>query len=121
MGLRNIPVVMESFKLMISEAPVMKMKKDDKTGQPVPATDHFGVQLFVVSLFAKSLPNADGYAPKGEEIKVTLTSDPGDGFNEGDYVSLIAPTVSPWSNDNGGGVSWRAEGLAPAIRAAAAA
>lgn len=119
MALRNIPVVMDAFKLIISEAPVMKMKKDDR-GQMVPAT-HDGVQLFVVSLFAKQRPNAEGWAPKGEEIKVTLTADPGDGFEEGMPVSLISPSVSPWSNDNGGGVSWRAEGLAPAVRMSAAA
>jgi hypothetical protein len=121
MALRNIPVVLESYRLMITEAPVMKMRKDDKSGEMVPATDYQGVQQFVVALFAKPRPNADGYQGKGEEIRVTLSADPGDGFEEGMYVSLVSPTVSFWSNDAGSGLSFKAVGLAPQGQVSAAA
>lgn len=120
-GLRNIPVLTEGFKFMIVEAPTMKLKKNDKTGELVPHTNYKGVQLFVVTLFAKPLPNSEGYAGKGEEIKVTLSIDPGDDFAEGQYVSLVSATVSPWKTDNGAGLSWSAEAIAPHVPMRAAA
>lgn len=114
MALRNIPVVFEAYRLLVTEAPTIKMRKDDKTGEMVPATDYKGVQQFTVSVFAKPLPNAEGYQGKGEELKVTMSVDPGDDITEGMYVSLISPTVSMWQNDNGAGLTFKAEGIVPA-------
>ncbi|PXY28482.1 hypothetical protein [Prauserella muralis] len=117
--MRNIPVNLSGYKLMVSEAPVLKMRKDDD-GELVPATDFHGVQQFVVALFAKRRPRPDGGpVGKGEEIKVTLSADPGDGFEEGTYVELIDATASPWAmKDSQGnvtsGMSFRAAGLKPA-------
>jgi hypothetical protein len=64
-------------------------------------------------LFAK----ADG--AKGEEIRVTLETDPGEGFEEGQLVELIGARVSPYSFKNGrgetvSGMAFAAAGLKPA-------
>jgi len=118
--MRNIPVDLSGFKLMVTEAPVMKMREDEN-GELVPATNYEDKsQQFVVSLFAKRKPRPDGgRVGKGEEVKVTLTADPGEGFDEGTYVELIDATTSPWAmKDSQGnvssGLSFRAAGLKPA-------
>lgn len=117
--MRNVPVNLGGFKLMVSEAPVMKMRENDD-GEIVPATSFEGVQQFVVSLFAKRRPGPDGGpVGKGEEIRVTLATDPGDGFEEGTYVELIDATTSAWGMKDGpknvrSGLSFKAMGLKPA-------
>ncbi|TDD56592.1 hypothetical protein [Saccharopolyspora elongata] len=118
MALMNIPVNMQGYKLMITEAPAMKMKENEKTGEMEPVTDRkTGAQQFVVSLFAKKRPQPGEFAGKGEEIKVTLTVDPGEGFEEGTYVQLVDATTSPWQNEKNGryssGISFKADGLTP--------
>ncbi|MCA1195335.1 hypothetical protein [Saccharopolyspora sp. 6V] len=116
--LKNIPANMQGYKLMITEAPVMKTRTDKDTGEIRPVTDRQGVQQFVVSLFAKKRPVEGQFAEKGEEIKVTLTADPGEGFEEGTYVQLIDTTMSHWENEKDGkyssGIWFRANGLTPA-------
>ncbi|MBB5153022.1 hypothetical protein [Saccharopolyspora phatthalungensis] len=118
MALKNIPANMQGYKLMITEAPAMKMRENEDTGQVEPVTDRQGVQQFVVSLFAKRKAQPGEYAEKGEEIKVTLTADPGEGFEEGTYVQLVDATVSPWQTERKGryssGISFKANGLTPA-------
>lgn len=114
--MRNIPVNLGGYKLMVTEAPTLKTKEnDDGVEEPVTVR---GVQQFVVSLFAKKRPQPGQYAEKGEEIKVTLTAEPGEGFEEGTYVQLIDATVSPWQNERNGrfssGLAYRADGLSPA-------
>lgn len=115
--MRNIPVDLREFRFMISEEPAVKMQKN-RAGEQEPAVDRdTGAVLYVVPLFVKR----DGQ--RGEEIKVTLPGDPGDGFDEGTRVELVAPTLSPYSfkNERGedvSGVSWRAEGLKVARAAA---
>lgn len=119
--MRNIPASLSGYKLMISEAPAMKMR-ENKDGEMVPATTFDGVQQFVVALFAKRRPGPDGKpVGKGEEIRVTLEVDPGEGFEEGMYVELIDATVSAWAmKDEQGnvrsGMSFKAAGLKPAGR-----
>ncbi|MEY8040562.1 hypothetical protein AB8O55_14245 [Saccharopolyspora cebuensis] len=80
-------------------------------------TDRQGVHQFVVSLFAKRRVQPGEFAGKGDEIKVTLTADPGEGFEEGTYVELVNATVSHWETQNGdryrSGLSFRADGLTP--------
>ncbi|MEU3273539.1 hypothetical protein ABZ639_22095 [Saccharomonospora sp. NPDC006951] len=119
--MRNIPVNLGGFKLMVTEAPVMKMRMDEKTGAEVPAMAWGSdTPQFVVSVFAKRRPREDGgRVGKGEEIKVTLSADPGDGFDEGTYVELIDATTSSWAmkDDQGNvtsGLSFKAVGLKPA-------
>ncbi|ASR35559.1 hypothetical protein BAY61_11755 [Prauserella marina] len=118
--MRNIPVNLGGFKLMVTEAPVMKMREDGN-GELVPVLAYgTNEQQFVVSVFAKRRPREDGgRVGKGEEIKVTLSADPGDGFDEGTYVELIDATTSPWAmkDDQGNvtsGLSFKAAGLKPA-------
>ncbi|GGJ01585.1 hypothetical protein GCM10011581_43480 [Saccharopolyspora subtropica] len=114
--LKNIPVNMQGYKLMITEAPTLKMRENDN-GEMVPVTDRQGAQQFVVSLFAKRKPQPGGFAEKGEEIKVTLTADPGPGFEEGTYVQLVDATASHWERRDGdrfmSGLSFKADGLTP--------
>jgi hypothetical protein len=54
-------------------------------------------------------------APKGEEIKVTLSTDPGPDFGEDVRVELIDVRVSPYQVESAGrvnsGLAWRAMGL----------
>lgn len=109
--LRNIPVNLSGFRLMVTEAPAMKMRKDDE-GREVAVTDREGAAKFVVSLFAKAK------GEKGEEIRVTLDADPGEGFEDGDLVELVDARVSPYSfkNDRGetvSGIAFSAAGLKP--------
>lgn len=111
--MRNIPVLLEGYKLQVTEAPSTKMFEQD--GQQVVATDRATkATLFVVSLFVKPLPDPQtGRAGKGEEIKVTLETDPGDQVQEGDRVELIQPRISFWEVDGRSGLSWRAAGITP--------
>ncbi|MER7116693.1 hypothetical protein ACWGRK_20575 [Saccharomonospora azurea] len=109
--MRNIPVNLAGYRLMVTEPPAMKMRKDD-AGREVVVTDREGATKFVVSLFAKTK------GEKGEEIRVTLDADPGEGFDEGDLIELVDARVSPYSfkNDRGetvSGIAFSAAGLKP--------
>jgi hypothetical protein len=112
--MKDIPVMLEGYRMRVVEPPAPKMRED---GSPV--TNREGVRQFVVHVFAKVRPGPDGRAPKGEEIKVTLETDPGPGFEEGAQVALVDPRVSPFEvRSDGGrvtsGLSWRAMALVPA-------
>ena len=112
--MQNIPVVLDGYRLTVVEPPAPKMREDGSA-----VTDRNGVTQFVVHVFAKQRPSADGRVPKGEEIKVTLETDPGQDFPEGARVALVGPRISPYEikGDNGrvtSGLSFRAVGLAPA-------
>ncbi|TDD10615.1 hypothetical protein E1181_00890 [Saccharopolyspora terrae] len=109
---KNIPVNLQGHKLMVTEAPTLKMWENDNGVQEV-VTDRQGVQQFVVSLFAKRRAQPGEFAGKGEEIKVTLTADPGEGFEEGAYVQLVDATVSYWERNGRSGLSFRAHGMTP--------
>jgi len=115
--LRNIPVELSGHKVLVTEAPTVKTR-EDANGADVVVTDHrTGATQYVVTLFVKPLPNEDGYAGKGAEIRCTLETDPGDAVSEGDRVELIHPRVSHWENELNGramsGLAWRATGLKP--------
>jgi len=115
MALKNIPVNLQGYKLMVTEAPTIKMYEDEETREMKPVVDRVtGATQFVVSLFAKKRPQEGQYAEKGEEIKVTLTADPGEGFEEGTYVQLIDATTSLWERNGRAGLSFKANGLTPA-------
>ncbi|EHR63190.1 hypothetical protein [Saccharomonospora cyanea] len=109
--MRNIPVNLAGYRLRVVEPPTMKMRKDD-AGREVVVTDREGATKFVVSLFAKVK------GEKGEEIRVTLDTDPGEGLEEGDLVELVDARVNPYSfkNDRGetvSGIAFSAAGLKP--------
>lgn len=109
--MRNIPINLGGYRLMITEPPTMKTRKN-KDGQDEVITDEDGVTKFVVALFAKVK------GQKGEEIRVTLSTDPGATFDEGDLVELVGATISPYAfkNDRGetvAGIAFSAAGLKP--------
>jgi hypothetical protein len=111
--MRNIPINLGGYRLMITELPTMKTR-EGKDGQTEVVTDNDGVTKFVVSVFAKVK------GQKGEEIKVTLSTDPGQQFEDGDLVELVDATISPYAfkNDRGetvAGVAFSAAGLKPVV------
>jgi len=115
--MRDIPVVLNGYKLTVVEPPAPKTR-DDGSGRPVVVTDRDGVTQFVVSLFAKLRTQPGQRAPKGEEIKVTLATDPGDGFGEDTRVELIDPRLNAYQIDSPdgrtvSGISFKAMGLKP--------
>jgi hypothetical protein len=120
----NIPGNLGGYKLIVSEEPTMKMREDKQTGEMVPVVDRDGVTQFVVSLFAKPIPVAGQLPRKGEEIRVTLTSDPGEGFEEGTRVELINLVVNLYAMPDredprkiaSAGLWFKADGMKPATR-----
>ncbi|GAA3218376.1 hypothetical protein GCM10017691_01140 [Pseudonocardia petroleophila] len=116
--MRDIPVVLDGYKLTVVEPPAPKMREDGNGGW-LPVTNRDGVTQFVVSLFAK-LRTAPGQRPqKGEEIKVTLETDPGEGFGEDSRVALVNARINAYQIDSPdgrsiSGISFKALSLAPA-------
>ena len=111
--MRNLPVLMTEFKLTVVDPPMPKVREDGTA-----VTNREGVTQFVVSLFAKLRTQPGVRAPKGEEIKVTLETDPGAGFEEDDRVELISPRISAYQLDTPdgrtlSGISFKAMGLKP--------
>ena len=121
--MRDIPVVLEQYKMMIVEPPAPKVREDGKGGW-LPVTNREGITQFVVSLFVRLRPQPGFKAPKGEEIKVTLETDPGEGFHEDMHVTLVQPRLNAYQIDSPdgrtvSGISFKALGLAPAGQAPA--
>ena len=115
--MRDIPVVLNGYKLTVVEPPAPKTR-DDGSGRPVVVTDRDGVTQFVVSLFAKLRTQPGQRAPKGEEIKVTLATDPGEGFGEDTRVELVDPRLNAYQIDSPdgrtvSGISFKATGVKP--------
>jgi hypothetical protein len=115
--MRDIPVMLNGYKLTVVDPPAPKTRTDEH-GAVVPVVDRQGVTQFVVSVFAKLRVGPGERAPKGEEIKVTLLSDPGEGFGEDVRVELIDPRINAYQieSDNGrvnSGISFKALGLKP--------
>lgn len=114
--MRDISVNLSDHRLTIVEEPAMKMKRDGSG----PVLDRNGAAQFVVSVFAKRLVVAGEFAPKGEELRVTLATDPGEGYQEGLRVELVDPRVNAWEirdEETGrmsSGLAFKALGLKPA-------
>lgn len=112
--MRDIPVVLDGYKLTVVEPPAPKVREDGTV-----VTNREGVTQFAVSLFAKLRVQPGQRAPKGEEIKVTLETDPGEGFAEDVRVALVGPRINAYQIDTPdgrsiSGISFKAVGLAPA-------
>jgi hypothetical protein len=112
--MKNIPVNLTGYRLTVSEDPEMKMRKEN--GVETVVTDRDGVTKYTVALMVKAK------GQKGEEIRVTLDCDPGEGFSEDEMtrVELIDPRVTPYSfkNERGetvSGVAWGAAGMKPLV------
>ena len=115
--MRDIPVMLSGYMLTVVDPPVPKMREDGRGGW-MPVTDRQGVTQFVVSLFAKLRVGPGERAPKGEEIKVTLATDPGGGFEEDTRVELIDARLNAYQieTEDGrsiSGISFKAMGLKP--------
>ena len=115
--MRDIPVMLSGYKLTVVDPPAPKMREDGRGGW-MPVTDRQGVTQFVVSLFAKLRVGPGERAPKGEEIKVTLATDPGEGFEEDTRVELIDARLNAYQieTEDGrslSGISFKAMGLKP--------
>ena len=72
----------------------------------------------MVSLFAKLRVQPGERAPKGEEIKVTLETDPGEGFEEDTRVELVDARLNAYQieTEDGrsiSGISFKAMGSSP--------
>lgn len=106
--MRNIPVNLSGYKLRVVEEPSIKADQDGKVKTVYGTND----PLYVVAVFAKPVATEDGYRGKGEELKVTLSTNP-EGIEEGDLVELVGPTVSHWENEGRSGLSWKAQALKP--------
>lgn len=122
MALNDVPVILSHYKLMITEAPCVKMRELGN-GQTVPVIDKFtNEEQYVVVLFAKARPVEGKRKAKGEEIRVNLPHDPGAGFEEGDYVELVNPVINTYEmrGEDGkitaSGMWFKADGLTPAAR-----
>jgi hypothetical protein len=116
--MRDIPVMLNGYKLTVVDPPAPKVR-DDGRGGVMPVTDRDGVTQFVMSLFAKLRVGPGERAPKGEEFKVTLATDPGEGFEEGSRVELIEPRINAYQIDQGegrvlSGIAFKAMGIKPA-------
>ena len=116
--MRDIPVMLSGYKLTVVEPPAPKMREDGRGGW-MPVTDRQGVTQFVVALFAKLRVGPGERAPKGEEIKVTLATDPGPGFEEDTRVELVDPRINSYQIDSPdgrsiSGLAFKALGLKPA-------
>ena len=122
--MRDIPVLLTGYRLTVVEPPEPKLREDG-TGRQVPVTDRNGVRQFVVSLFAKQRVGPGERAPKGEESRVTLATDPGEGFDEDTRVELIDARLNAYQIDTEdgrsiSGIAFKAMGLKPAQPARAA-
>ena len=112
--MRDIPVMLNGYKLTVVEPPMPKTREDGTV-----ITNRDGVTQFVVSLFAKLRTQPGQRAPKGEEIKVTLATDPGPGFEEDTRVELVDPRINSYQIDSAdgrsiSGLAFKALGLKPA-------
>ena len=121
--MKDLTVVLSNYRMRIVDPPTQKMRQLEG-GAQMPVVDRNGVAQFVVSVFAKQLVHAGVMTPKGEEVKVTLEADPGQGFEEGMLIELINPRVSPYEirTDDGrviSGLSFKALGLTPVTPAKA--
>ncbi len=122
--MRDLPVVLSGYKCTVVDPPAPKTR-DDGSGNQVTVTDRNGVVQFVVSLFVKQRVGPGERAPKGEEIKVTLATDPGPGFEEDTRVELIDARVNAYQVEGSGGrvssgLWFKAMGLKPFHAAAGA-
>jgi hypothetical protein len=113
--MRDLSVNFMNYLLRVVDEPSQKQKRDGSG----PVVDRSGAIQYAVSLFAKRIAAEGEWAPKGEEIRVTLETDPGEGYQEGMRVELIDPRVNAWeirdeeSGRVSSGLAFKALGLKP--------
>src|SRR3954452_22744222 len=123
MTIRDLPVVLSGFRCTVVDPPRPKTRDDGAGGQVV-VTDRNGTTQFVVALFVKQRDSPGERSPKGEEIKVSLATDPGPGFHEDPRVELVDPRINSYQIDSPdgrsiSGLAFKALGLKAAPAASA--
>ncbi len=108
--LKNVPVVLEGYKLRVAEDPDVK-KYTNETGKEEIQTDNNGAPMYEMPLYMRARPVEGQRTAKGFEVKVTLETEPGPDVVEGEVVELINPRISEWARNNRNGVSMRATGV----------
>lgn len=114
MPIKDLPVMLQGYRVSVVEPPCPKVREDGSM-----ATSRDGVAQFVIAVFMKLRAQQGQRVPKGEEVRVTLETDPGEGFTEGMPVELVQPRVSAYQmrTEDGrelSGISFKALGLKPA-------
>ncbi|GAA1994524.1 hypothetical protein [Amycolatopsis minnesotensis] len=118
--MKDLSINLAAYRLMVTEEPAVKMRElEDGSSEPV--TNQEGEVQFVVTLFVKPKALPGRRQGKGEEIRVNLPADPGEGFVPGTYVELISPVLNSYAiadQKNPGLIAaagnwFKAEGLKP--------
>ena len=79
-AIKDLPVILAGHRLSVVELPCPKTRRGRAS---LVVTDRDGATQFVVALFMKLRPQPGQRAPKGEEVRVTLETDPGRGVRGG--------------------------------------
>lgn len=110
--MRDIPVNLGGYTLLVTEEPTQKTR--ERNGKTEFVVDNrTGAALFTVSLLVKQ------QGQRGEEIKIDLEADPGEGFEAfRSVVELVDARLNyyEFTNDEGNkvsGIKFRAAGLKP--------
>lgn len=120
--MRDIPAQLSGYTFMVTGEPEGKVDEDGNVWR-----DRDGVQPFSVLLLAKPKPvPGEPRRKDGEEIKVNLPKDPGQGFEVGAFVELINPVINTFEMRDpenprritNAGIWFKADGLKPAARVA---
>lgn len=125
--MRNIPAQLSGYTFMVTSEPEGKTRKVGVNAYE-PVFDKEGVQPYMVLLLAKAKPvPGEPRRKDGEEIKVNLPRNPGEGFAEGTFVELLNPVINTYEMTDpedsrritNAGIWWKADGLKPAARPSA--
>lgn len=123
--MQDIPINLGGYRLLVTEAPSMKMR-ENAAGELEPVVNRSGEMQYVVSLFAKPASQPGQRAAKGEEIRVNLPGEPAEECPEGTYVELVGAVVNTYEvrGDEGRvsfGLWFKAQGVKPVARASVSA
>lgn len=124
--MRDIPAQTSGYTFMVTGEPEGKTNEDGSPYRPKDREGNRREQPFSVLLMAKPKPvPGEPRRKDGEEIKVNLPRDPGEGFDPGTFVELLNPVLNTFEmrDDEGrisnAGIWWKADGLKPAARPSA--
>lgn len=113
--LKDVPVVLENYKLRVTEAPEPKTFKNKKTGQVELVVDRQNndAQLFVMAVTMKQKAAEGRRRQPGFEVRITLETDPTGEVEEDDLVELHNPRISQHEIEGRQIVSIKATGAKP--------
>lgn len=125
--MRDIPAQTSGYTFMVTGEPEGKTNEDGSPYRPKDREGNLREQPFMVLLLAKAKPvPGEPRRKDGEEIKVNLPRNPGEGFDPGVFVELISPVLNTFEmrdpekgHITNAGIWWKADGLKPAARPSA--